>query len=83
MAVGVEFVSRVVFHDVSTGINSSLVFGAGSVNFTIDASLADEELDSTQLNDLSRLKFIAQVFPVLLFEFSDDKICFFLGLDVA
>jgi hypothetical protein len=81
--VGVEFVAWSVLHDVSTGIDSGFVFSAGGIDFAVDTGLADEELDSAQLNDLTRLEFVTEVFPVLFFEFSDDEICFLFGLDVA
>lgn len=41
------FFKRIVFHNISAGINSGFVFTSGSANFTINACLADKELNST------------------------------------
>lgn len=41
------FIGWIVFHDISTGVDSGFVFAASSVNFSIDASLANKELNSS------------------------------------
>ena len=59
MVVGIKLISRTVFHDISTGIDSGFVFSVSSVDFTINTGLADKELNSSQFNDLSRFEFVA------------------------
>jgi len=68
------FFKRIVFHNISAGINSGFVFSSGSAYFTINACFTDKELNSTQFDNLSRFKLVAQVFSIFLFKFADDKI---------
>lgn len=43
--LGWFFLSRVVFHDISAGVDSGFIFPVGGVDFAVDAGFADEELD--------------------------------------
>jgi len=77
------FFKRVVFHNISAGVNSGFIFAIGSGNFTINASLADEEFDSTQFDNLSRFEFVAQVFSIFFFKFTNDKISLLFSFSVT
>lgn len=61
------FIRWIVFHDISTGVDSGFIFAAGSVGFSIDTSLANKELNSSKLNDLSRFEFVPQILAILFF----------------
>lgn len=74
---------RVVFHDVSAGVNSGLVFTGRSGDFSIDAGFADKELDSAEFDDLARFEFVAQVFAIFLLEFADDEVRLLFGFVFA
>ena len=73
----------IILHNISTGVDSGSVFPGGSVSFPIDTSLADKELDSTKLNDLSWLELITQVLTIFFFKFTDDKISLLFGFNLA
>ena len=77
------FFKWVVFHNISAGVNSGFIFAGGSANFTINASLADKEFDSTQFDNLSRFKFVAQVFSIFFFKFTDDEISLLFGFGIT
>lgn len=49
----------VIFHDIPVGIDSSLVLTRRQANIPIYTRLTDKELNSSQFNNMSWLKFIA------------------------
>lgn len=77
------FFKWIVFHNIPARIDSSFVFTSGSVDFTINAGFADEELDTAQFDNLSRFEFVAQVFAIFLFEFADNEIGLLFSFDIT
>lgn len=81
--LGWFFLCRVVFHDISAGVDSGFIFPVGGVDFAVDTGFADEELDPSQFDDLTGFELVAQIFTIFLFEFADDEVGLLLGFDVA